>query len=79
MPDKSGAGRQQLIIKLFTMKTEITLTVTKECAILCDIFGFGLEDLLRYYMKQVSLSGITANTKPGDINCATLFFIHCIS
>lgn len=33
------------------MKTTINLTVTSDCAILCEIFRFRLEGLLRYYMS----------------------------
>ncbi|MET0392213.1 MAG: hypothetical protein ABW019_03690 [Chitinophagaceae bacterium] len=59
------------------MKIEMIVTLTKESDILCDIFRFRIEYFLRYYMKQVSLGGITDKTKPDDINCATLFFILC--
>jgi hypothetical protein len=59
------------------MKTTITLTLSKECIILCDIFRFAMEDLLLSYMKQVAANEETAETKE-ELNSAGLFFMSTI-
>jgi hypothetical protein len=37
------------------MKTEITLTLTKDYYILANVFQFTIQDLLLYYMSNISL------------------------
>lgn len=59
------------------MKTAITLTITKDCYILCDVFRFAIEDLLQYYMKNVSLQQFLEAKKGDYVHPATILFVQC--
>ena len=58
------------------MKTEITLIVTKDCTILCNVFRFRLPGLLKYYMKQVRLAAFLEEEKK-KLHPATIHFVQC--
>lgn len=60
------------------MKTEITVTMTKDCYILCDVFRFMVKDLLVYYMKNVSLREFVEAKERGNVHPATDFFMMCM-
>lgn len=59
------------------MKTEITLTTTKDCYILCNLFRFRLRDLLVYYMQHVSLQKFLEAREDESVHPATDFFVQC--
>lgn len=55
------------------MKTEITLTITKDCTIFCNVFRFRLPELLAYYMRHVRLATFLESAEE-KIHPATTFF-----
>jgi hypothetical protein len=59
------------------MKTEITITVTKDCYILCNVFRFMLADLIVYYMSNVSLPKFLDAKEDEYVHPATYFFVQC--
>lgn len=59
------------------MKTAITLTLTKDCTILCNVFRFRMQELLVYYMKQVRLATFVEAKDEEKVHPATIHFVQC--
>jgi len=57
------------------MEIKTSLTVPKDCYILCNIFRCTIEDILLFYIAHVSFDRSLEDEADKDVEDATYFFI----
>jgi len=61
--------------KRVCMEIKTSLTVPKDCYILCNIFRCTIEDILLFYIDHVSFDRFLKDEADKDVEYATYFFI----
>ena len=57
------------------MKTDIIITIPKDCYIACNIFSCSIEELLQFYVSHICIDTFLKDRTEDIYEVATYFFL----